>query len=149
MMSVDLTFLVSLFYFSSRAAFNYELSLFVVKNLCYIFMLIHSLYPGKKMEQKKPSMASTFLSECRFIFLCSFSLGMVHLFQRFCCRSRRRGIPREPLSVQFLSEDQIEMEAVRQTERGARSSLSEGESLSFKIRHKTFCEVHTFNLLFS
>jgi hypothetical protein len=29
-----------------RAAFNYELSLFVVKNLCYIFMLVHSLYPG-------------------------------------------------------------------------------------------------------
>lgn len=28
------------------AAFNYELSLFVVKNLCYIFMLVHSLYPG-------------------------------------------------------------------------------------------------------
>merc|ERR1711976_406379 len=25
---------------------DYELSLFVVKNLCYIFMLIHSLYPG-------------------------------------------------------------------------------------------------------
>lgn len=32
--------------FSIRAAFNYELSLFVVKNLCYIFMLLHSLYPG-------------------------------------------------------------------------------------------------------
>ena len=30
-----------------RAAFNYELSLFVVKNLCYIFMLCHSLYPGE------------------------------------------------------------------------------------------------------
>jgi len=28
------------------ANYNYELSLFVVKNLCYIFMLTHSLYPG-------------------------------------------------------------------------------------------------------
>lgn len=28
------------------AVLNYELSLFVVKNLCYIFMLVHSLYPG-------------------------------------------------------------------------------------------------------
>jgi hypothetical protein len=25
---------------------RYDLSLFVVKNLCYIFMLLHSLYPG-------------------------------------------------------------------------------------------------------
>ena len=32
-----------------RAAFNYELSLFVVKNLCYIFMLCHSLYPGEML----------------------------------------------------------------------------------------------------
>ena len=29
-----------------RANYNYELSLFVVKNLCYIFMLTHSLYPS-------------------------------------------------------------------------------------------------------
>lgn len=28
------------------AQLNYDLSLFVVKNLCYIFMLLHSLYPG-------------------------------------------------------------------------------------------------------
>ena len=35
------------FFFSfCRANLDYELSLFVVKNLCYIFMLIHSLYPG-------------------------------------------------------------------------------------------------------
>ena len=32
--------------FSIRAHLNYDLSLFVVKNLCYIFMLMHSLYPG-------------------------------------------------------------------------------------------------------
>merc|ERR1712079_666570 len=28
------------------ATYNYELSLFVVKNLCYMFLLVHSLYPG-------------------------------------------------------------------------------------------------------
>merc|ERR1712223_21119 len=28
------------------AYYEYDLSLFVVKNLCYIFMLMHSLYPG-------------------------------------------------------------------------------------------------------
>jgi len=28
------------------AKYNYELSLFVVKNACYIFLLVHSLYPG-------------------------------------------------------------------------------------------------------
>ena len=32
--------------FCFRAKYNYELSLFVVKNLCYIFLLVHSLYPG-------------------------------------------------------------------------------------------------------
>ena len=37
-------------YVHYRAAFNYELSLFVVKNLCYIFMLCHSLYPGEKQN---------------------------------------------------------------------------------------------------
>ncbi|XP_059097669.1 uncharacterized protein LOC131891977 isoform X1 [Tigriopus californicus] len=33
--------------------FNYELSLFVVKNLCYIFMLSHSLYPGMVKVTKR------------------------------------------------------------------------------------------------
>ena len=37
-------FLFTIFFF--RAQLNYDLSLFVVKNLCYIFMLIHSLSPG-------------------------------------------------------------------------------------------------------
>ena len=37
-----LTFYISYF----RAWMKYDLSLFVVKNLCYIFMLMHSLYPG-------------------------------------------------------------------------------------------------------
>ena len=36
----------NLYCFSIRAHLNYDLSLFVVKNLCYIFMLMHSLYPG-------------------------------------------------------------------------------------------------------
>ena len=43
---VRTNFTLNIFYPSSRANLNYDLSLFVVKNLCYIFMLIHSLYPG-------------------------------------------------------------------------------------------------------
>ena len=37
---------MEIFFSFCRANLDYELSLFVVKNLCYIFMLIHSLYPG-------------------------------------------------------------------------------------------------------
>ena len=40
-------------HFFFRDAYNYELSLFVVKNLCYIFMLMHSLYPGVNHLFKK------------------------------------------------------------------------------------------------
>jgi len=43
-------FVVNIPFFGVRiylwAHLNYDLSLFVVKNLCYIFMLMHSLYPG-------------------------------------------------------------------------------------------------------
>ena len=31
---------------SFRAKYRQDLSMFVVKNLCYIFLLSHSLYPG-------------------------------------------------------------------------------------------------------
>ena len=40
----NLFFIENIRYF--RAWMKYDLSLFVVKNLCYIFMLMHSLYPG-------------------------------------------------------------------------------------------------------
>ena len=39
-------YLATLFISYLRAWMKYDLSLFVVKNLCYIFMLMHSLYPG-------------------------------------------------------------------------------------------------------
>ena len=33
-------------YFLFRAKYEQDLSMFVVKNVCYIFLLSHSLYPG-------------------------------------------------------------------------------------------------------
>ncbi len=60
-------------------AYNYELSLFVVKNLCYIFMLMHSLYPGK-------SISSRYLNNI-FIFYVA-SLGVNYLFKKICGRAK-------------------------------------------------------------
>jgi len=46
------------------ATYNYELSLFVVKNACYIFLLVHSLYPGmvrvySKMKIRRDKVVAT------------------------------------------------------------------------------------------
>ena len=37
---------IVIYVFDFRAKYRQDLSMFVVKNLCYIFLLSHSLYPG-------------------------------------------------------------------------------------------------------